>query len=1680
MKRALRFLYVLLVVIMCVPSIHFPQVVRAASGADAEPTYYYNNNYDAEGALESVAFNKVTQALVTGEDGNGYVQLKLETAGSHGTMTSALTGVESGSMLIEVDLATTEAGMPKSYFRILEKDKSASYELFFIQGDSIYATKNDLNNQTNAIATIPTDGTFTKFGVALTADITGTIVSADIYQYDAETGTWEYIGTNNGTGTNDPVGKTLSGPTNVSIQVRSDATTDQILLLDNLKVYSNPVYYYNNDYDADDALSSGVEFGKISKELCTDDSGNGYLQLKRGTADDGTVTTGNMTAALTGAESGSMLIEVDLATTTEGMPQSYFRIKDTNASGSYELFYMYGSSVYIDKNAVQSNDVSKAIATIPTDGTFTKFGVALAIDSEGKITSVDVYKYDEETGSWGESIGNSTNSKTIGQTLSNPQNVNIQIKDGESTSETLLIDNLKVYRLSPEFYVKTSVQKMPADAYDTSLIEVWPTEDKHPRVIFTEEDIPSIKVNLTHAENADAYASFNELKAKDYTGVLGAIPANATSNYDETGIGIIEAKAFDYVINRNDSDAEIAAAAVKNGEEALVAIKNYLATYTTTSVGSDFYSSGQLLFTAAEVYDWCYDLMDKDDRETIVSLCQVLSEEGMEIGFPPSGQRAVAGHGSGSQLLRDWMALAIATYDEYPDIYEFVAGRFYEEYVPARDYWFTSDTQHQGSWYGPRRYVMDLWAELLLVNMNGVDSDGNAANIEYVYEDASEVAYQWVYTRRPDGELLREGDEGGERSGDITRWTMNTGPVNFLASNLYEDGLLKKLFLQNANITTGYDHVSAVQMLAINNPSVIENETDAVSLSELPLTKYFDSPTGAMVARTGWNMGVDSSDVLAYMKISELRVANHQHKDAGSFQIYYKGILASDSGAYMNYDEDHDKYYYKSSIAHNTLSITSEANPTGVQLSPRREQSTIDDILANEDYVTGTVIGQEFGPDTYTPEYTYIAGDIAEAYTNIGTDTDYVAVDDNVTEAVRSMLFMPLDNEDYPAAFVVFDRITTQEVNSKKAFMLHMQSEPTIEGNVTTITNTEDDYNGMLTNQTLLPKDASITAIGGEGQQFMVGDTNYAPSDRYGLDSFEEGWGRVEVSTTTSAANQTDYLLNVMYVNDADETLELEEAVLIEADDVVGAKIFDRVAMFNKGLTSEETRISDNITFEIPADADVDSYKVNVAGIQAGKWTVTTSDNQTQTVVATEEGGIVYFTAPAGTCTLSRIGVATEEDEANKFTSNEPVVEDAGIDIMVNGYYLHTSVEPEMNGTEVMLPVKTLLEALGAIVEEGEKVTITYKDTTIVVEEGSAIATSGGNTMASTTTVVKKDGEFLVPFSFVESATSDEYAKMEWKSYCMLVDIDAVLAYDWSGTYENAIPVQMAYQFDNTEGEGAIWNALDGTTSTYWAAESDDGSVTGKFYFGQVYKLEEILLAFHNGHVNDWIFAVEVSEDGDNYTEIIPQTTHKEKTLDLVSYDIEDVKARYVRIRGYGYIKNGSAGAWNSISEIVFLGEAVPTDGEGSTTENIDIQVENMGSANSGVTVTTPADGWVEGENTFTVTGESACVVLISNDSGTTYTRLTATETEMENCYSFTAKSVTADTQIAVALAGDVNGDGKVNAADVTRLSAACLDKVTLDVVAAVLGDTNGDDKMNAADVTRLRAVCLDKTSFNW
>ena len=134
----------------------------------------------------------------------------------------------------------------------------------------------------------------------------------------------------------------------------------------------------------------------------------------------------------------------------------------------------------------------------------------------------------------------------------------------------------------------------------------------------------------------------------------------------------------------------------------------------------------------------------------------------------------------------------------------------------------------------------------------------------------------------------------------------------------------------------------------------------------------------------------------------------------------------------------------------------------------------------------------------------------------------------------------------------------------------------------------------------------------------------------------------------------------------------------------------------------------------------------------------------------------------------------------------------------------------------------------------------------------------------------------------------------------------------------------------------------------------------------------------------------------------------------------------------------------------------------------------------------TAGDGWnYEGSVTagetvdFTVTYEKACVVIaaVTENGTTTYSRVPAAATDDANTYSFSAEAKE-NMVVYVAVKGDVNGDGAVNAADQSRLAYATLPPFNamydpLEGVSEKVADMTNDGSVNAADQSRLAYATL-------
>ena len=159
----------------------------------------------------------------------------------------------------------------------------------------------------------------------------------------------------------------------------------------------------------------------------------------------------------------------------------------------------------------------------------------------------------------------------------------------------------------------------------------------------------------------------------------------------------------------------------------------------------------------------------------------------MEVGFPPKGQGAVADHGCEAQILRDYLSFAIAIYDENPTWYEYIGARFYNDFVPSRNYYFeNTGLASQGTSYLTVRHLANIfsaWLSVAGMNYN-----------PYVNLQATVRSFA-AYEYAP-GYIFTDGD------GAVIQTTSNLRDAEFMAGYLYGDPTL--IALAEKTLGRGY------------------------------------------------------------------------------------------------------------------------------------------------------------------------------------------------------------------------------------------------------------------------------------------------------------------------------------------------------------------------------------------------------------------------------------------------------------------------------------------------------------------------------------------------------------------------------------------------------------------------------------------------------------------------------------------------------------------------------------------------------------------------------------------------------------------------------------------------------------------------------------------------------------
>ena len=985
----------------------------------------------------------------------------------------------------------------------------------------------------------------------------------------------------------------------------------------------------------------------------------------------------------------------------------------------------------------------------------------------------------------------------------------------------------------------------------------------HPRVEFNASDLPRIRESLNHPQNAETYQELLRVADIDIGDAWTDILAyNAKSNVNYTYGHVIEANAFLYQLHGDK----------QRGLNAIKWVKNYISSSNLKRTGNitNLERDGMCIVNyAAKVYDWCYDLLTEEDKEFLETF-MLLRMELVDAWPPHKGTQHINSKVMEIWLLKDSLAAAIAMYDERPDVYNYVAGRILSEIVPVKNYIDRSIFQWEGTSYGCFRLQCQIESALLFKGM-GYENIWDATAQHY-------APYGNFYLLLPTQKYFSHADDSYANS-----WGFKASyePLMFLAGNMYKDPYMKGYYYLAKNNgfsnEIGSDQITPVKHLIHNDVSV-----GVGSLRDLPLSIYSNDPGGWMAARTSWDMGADTDAVACMMHIKQLNLESHSHNDSGSFDIFYKGYLALDSGMYHGvdntYTSDHNRNYYTQTIAHNSMLIEDPNEPlrkyTKVQDGGQRGNACTSIWHANEyedlfsdDVIFGDVLSHNFGPDPMEPAYTYMKGDMTAAYT------------DKVANFQRTFMFLNFFDEDYPAALMVFDDLTTSNRDFKKKWLIHSQEEPIVdeENKSFTIKRTELLYNGRLINQALLPEKVEFTKIGGPGHEFEVGGINWAATPTAPKTTDSGNW-RVEISPAKKAEH--DYFLNVMQISENDDSIVPLNATIIENnDEFVGVHIKDRAVYFKKNGKVRAYEVSVN---DITSD---EQCMYIVTSLAEGNWTVyDAKGNPVYTQDVTEDHDSLSFTGKRGNYTLKwsyKNNIKSVDLTLPALLSFEPK---ADIDVKV-GSFFETFDDPfeEIDGA-LYSPVKATLD----------KLEMKYTEENGVFKiNNHSISEQTEGTMILNGILYAEANEFIE--SLGTSVAYDPIGRVARISYSdRLIDNIFIIKHD----DPELINVRRATGCPNTNGPAS--NAVDGSISTHWSAVGRNEWAL--FELVEEAPISKISLYWMSANARQERFDVLLSRDGENWVTAFSGYSSKMSEIgwDDVELETDGSAYKYVKLMCYG------------------------------------------------------------------------------------------------------------------------------------------------------------------------------------
>jgi heparin/heparan-sulfate lyase len=699
--------------------------------------------------------------------------------------------------------------------------------------------------------------------------------------------------------------------------------------------------------------------------------------------------------------------------------------------------------------------------------------------------------------------------------------------------------------------------------------------EEHPRVLLRSKDLPALRQRLEHEENLPFWQLVQQRVSSEKCGILDPeIHQGKAGLFDSTVLNGIQCLAF-YAMITGDEDCSMRA------------IKAMLLFLDQVAFKLDFQDitrqMGETIYSAALVYDWCYQQMSAEDKQLFIDHTENIAAL-MEIGCPPIRQGNITGHAGEAQLFRDLLSFGIACYDEKPVLYQVCAGRFFHLMLPPRLLYMGSGRHHQGCCYGPYRLRWEIFAALLLKAMNGTEV--------FPPEEVRSQLKGIIYNFLPDQSHFTNGDCFKAK---------NFSPTMLAISAYCHDAMAKGEFIRQQGLQ--YYRREPVAFLLFNQTDLLPAEREA-----LPLSAFFSEPLGGMIARSGWEMDARADVAVVDMRGAGLFFANHQHPDAGAFQIYYRAPLAVDPGQYRRYGTDYDMLFNKQSISHNVMLIhdpdeerpRGSCNDGGQRIPNHRSEPGNLEVLLNNDYQNGRVSAHAIGPDATLPVYTHLKCDIAQAYS------------DKVREYTRSFVYFNTQQADAPAVLIVFDRVVASKASFRKEWIIHSYQPPLISEERLHIAFSDELFDGSLELIPLLPgaaqRQISHCPSISFGEQSLTPPQPHLPS----ATSI-----RTSISPTTEQAE--DLFLNVLPIGKHPDGWQ---AKLLELPNAVATDIQQQfIALFAR----DGQLIQGTLCLELPGQR-----RVLLTDLTAGAWTILKNNQPWAKFQVAKDNHCLFFQADVG------------------------------------------------------------------------------------------------------------------------------------------------------------------------------------------------------------------------------------------------------------------------------------------------------------------------------------------------------------------------------------------------------------------------------------------------------------------